>query len=169
MFQVGLISSEQSQVPYCGGTLLSDREVLTAAHCGASVAWVLLGEHSLAAADGEIRARVCSTQRHPGYSGQTQQHDLAILRLCEAVTFTEHVAPACLPAPSTNYDSVAVTLVATLITIVSLCPLASVQAVVSGWGPLSSGGSQASSLQEVTVTTMTNTQVRSQRSCVVCK
>ena len=33
---------------------------------------------------------------------------------------------------------------------------------MSGWGTLSSGGSQASSLQEVTVTTMTNTQVRSQ-------
>ena len=38
---------------------------------------------------------------------------------------------------------------------------------MSGWGTLSSGGSQASSLQEVTVTTMTNTQVRSQRSCVI--
>ena len=115
MFQVGLISHEHSLVPYCGGTLLSDREVLTAAHCGASVAWVLLGEHSLVAADGEVRARVCSTQRHPAYSGQTQQHDLAILRLCEPVTFTEHVAPACLPAPSNNYDSVAVTHMATLI------------------------------------------------------
>ena len=78
---------------------------------------------------------------HPNYNSNNVVNDFAILRLCEPVTFTEHIAPACLPASSANnYDSVT--------------------AVVSGWGTLSQGGSQPSVLQEVSVNTMTNGQVR---------
>merc|ERR1719308_510475 len=107
-WQVGLISSQFSSSPFCGGTLISDREILTAAHCGTNIGWVLLGEHDLTRADGEVRARVCSTTVHPQYSeSPTPNNDFSILRLCEPVTFNRNIAPACLPSSSSNnYDSV---------------------------------------------------------------
>jgi len=138
-WQVGLISSSSDKTPFCGGSLISNREILTAAHCtGNGIRWVVLGEHNLNVADGEQRVQVCSTINHPNYNSNTQQNDFAILRLCNPVTFTKTISPACLPSSSKNYDNV--------------------QAVVSGWGTQSEGGSQPSSLMEVNVNTMTNAQ-----------
>jgi len=138
-WQVGLISSSSSRTPFCGGSLISNREILTAAHCtGNGIRWVVLGEHNLNIADGEQRVQVCSTINHPNYNSNNQQNDFAILRLCNPVTFTKNISPACLPSSSNNYDNV--------------------QAVVSGWGTQSESGSQPSTLLEVNVDTMTNAQ-----------
>jgi len=140
-WQVGLLSSQSSSRPFCGGTLVSSKEVLTARHCtdGATVAYVTLGEHDLTRPDGEKKVRVCSIANHPNYNSQTVDYDFAVLTLCEEVTFTTDISPACLPASSsTNYDSR--------------------QAVVSGWGTLSSGGSTPTVLHEVTINTMSNSQ-----------
>jgi len=120
---------------------VSDKEVLTARHCtdGATVAYVLLGEHDLTKADGEKKIRVCGITNNPSYNKNTVDYDFAILTLCEAVTFSTDISPACLPASSsTNYDNR--------------------QAVVSGWGTLSSGGSTPTVLHEVTINTMSNSQ-----------
>merc|ERR1712058_138122 len=98
-WQVGLISSQSSSTPFCGGTLISDREVLTARHCtdGANPAYVLLGEHDLRKNDGEQKFRVCSVVNHPNYNAGTVDYDFAILRLCDKVTFSDDISPACLP------------------------------------------------------------------------
>ena len=84
---------------------------------------------------------MCGTTDHPEYNPQNVNNDFAILTLCEDVYFTVDISPACLPLPtstSTQYDNR--------------------QAVVSGWGTLSTGLG-ATVLHEVTVNTMTNTQV----------
>ena len=54
--------------------------------------------------------QVCSTTVHPQYSeSPTPNNDFSILRLCEPVTFSRNIAPACLPSSSSNnYDSVSV-------------------------------------------------------------
>merc|ERR1719153_1434007 len=98
-WQVGLVS-RNGRSPQCGGTLISSTHVLTAAHCtqtDASSIRVLLGEHNIA--DSVFnRVDVAEIINHPDYDGRTTDNDYAILRLSQAVTFTNEVAPACLPA-----------------------------------------------------------------------
>merc|ERR1719244_1008275 len=142
-WQVGLLSSRFSSTPFCGGTLISNTEVLTAAHCteGGGANYVLLGEHDLTANDGQSVVQVCGVKDHPDYNSATTNYDFSILTLCNPVTYSTSVRPACLPSSaSTNYDNV--------------------EAVVSGWGTTSSGGSQPDVLMEATVNTMSNAECR---------
>merc|ERR1712042_26714 len=143
-WQVGLLSTRFSARPFCGGTLVSSKTVVTAAHCtsGATPAYVVLGEHDLTKSDGEKKVRVCGTTNNPNYNTRNIDYDFSILTLCEDVQFSTDISPACLPTTSTtNYDNK--------------------QAVVSGWGTLSTGGTTPSVLHEATVKTMSNSQCTS--------
>jgi len=139
-WQVGLTTAS-GRTPFCGGSLISNKEVLTAGHCitsGQDI-YVVVGEHDVTKPDGEKKVKVCGINNHPQYSGV--QYDYSVLTLCEEVAFTEDVAPVCLPTTSgrgSEYEGV--------------------NSVVSGWGTLSSGGSQPSVLMEADVVTMSNSE-----------
>ena len=128
--------------PWCGGTLISDAHVLTAAHCtvdeAATGISVLLGEHNIA--DDEFNSvDVAEIINHPDYNNETLDNDFAVLRLANPVNFTNEVRPACLPADlNATY--------------------AGVTATVTGWGALRFEGPSPNVLQEVDVTVTTNAE-----------
>merc|ERR1712002_893069 len=136
-WQVGLVS-RNGKTPWCGGTLISDRHILTAAHCTAGETpgriQILLGEHRTND-DDFTRVDVSQINDDPNYSFPNS--DFSILTLTEPVTFSSKVRPACLPATTDK-------------------TYAGELATVTGWGTLSSGGNQPTVLMEVDVTVTTN-------------
>ena len=144
MWQVGLVSSTGSR-PWCGGSLLSTRHVLTAAHCTAVVGGnpaylrVVVGEHDTTDSAVDIRT-VSAITDHPNYAEYNNYaYDVSILTLSSPITFSSVAAPVCLPS--------------------SVSPQYTGQlATVTGWGTTSSGGSQPPRLREVDVTVVSNQQ-----------
>ena len=145
-WQAGLVNPGATRT-WCGGTVINSMYVLTAAHCTAGESpgsfQVLLREHVIGSGDGEIRADVQQIKDHPSYNSGTLDNDFSLLKLASEITFPADntLAPACLPTAGNDFDGQ--------------------DAVVTGWGTTSSGGSQANALREVTVPIISNAACQS--------
>ncbi|XP_055644449.1 serine protease snake-like isoform X2 [Toxorhynchites rutilus septentrionalis] len=134
---LGLIkeSSPEEIDFFCGGSLISERHVLTAAHCEDPTV-VRLGEHDLREDESQVDFEVDEMVRHPNYTLRLSYHDIALVRLNTAVMFSSFMRPACL------WTSV---------------PLNQSTVIATGFGLTEFAGNGSSILMKVTLDVMNKT------------
>uniref|UniRef100_A0A8C9Z440 trypsin n=1 Tax=Sander lucioperca TaxID=283035 RepID=A0A8C9Z440_SANLU len=129
---------QDGKTKYCGGFLLNEDFVMTAAHCKASSYTVLLGVHNISNSNGVQRISVEQTFPHEDYNETDFNNDIMLLKLSSKAKFRANVRPIALAGQDVG-------------SLPKSC-------IVSGWGKTNKTISYMSVLMEVNVTLIDSKQ-----------
>jgi len=136
---VAIFNMDYDGMQWCGGTIINDRWIVTAAHCidKHTTYKVGVGMHSLEDMGHGKKIKVVKQIVHEDYPDSDYEihDDVALLKLSEKLKFGKYVQPICLPEQGYSFKTAQ--------------PFVAV-----GWGSLEEGGWGPDKLQQVEIPKM---------------
>ncbi|ELT95274.1 hypothetical protein CAPTEDRAFT_213986 [Capitella teleta] len=134
-----MVSVQNSQVHQCGGSLINNLWVVSAAHChvvfyGGGQNEIVAGLHRKSEVDSSVqRIEIEEIIVHERYQSTSSfDHDIMLLKLAQPVEFSDFVSPVCLPGPSNEFTE-------------------GMRCYTTGWGNTRQSGSSPDELLQVMV------------------
>lgn len=118
--------------PGCGGAIISNRWIVTAAHCiyrkPSSGIQIRVGEHDMFSSEGsEENYQAERVVMHSQYNPRTLDNDIALIKVKKPIQFNKYVQPVCLPSKEFS---------------------AGTNCYITGWGKIQHPGSMHHVLQQ---------------------